>query len=377
MKRALLAPLLAALCLAAAGGAAAPARAAVPSVHARAYLVVDARTGEVLAASDPHAHVPIASITKLMTVLITLEHRKLTDVVTVDPRAAAVGESSVNLRSGEQLTVRDLLKAALIQSANDAADALALSIAPDYGAFAELMNAKAAELGLHDSHFIRPDGLDLPGEYSSAADATKLGRLVMHTKFVRETVSEETDTIAGGRVLHTWDDLLTEFPQTIGVKTGHTGAAGWCQVAAARSRGVTIYATLLGAPTRSVRNADLASLLAWGISQFRVAPLVQSGRSYAEVELPYGKAPLALVASKAFLGVARVDRPLLERVVAAQAASLPVHAGDVLGHVEVWAGNRLLVRRELVASRTINKPGIVRRLGWYGRRAGHNLLHLL
>jgi D-alanyl-D-alanine carboxypeptidase (penicillin-binding protein 5/6) len=358
-------------------GFAFPAQAAVPQVHAQAYLIEDARTGEVLAASNPHEHLPIASITKLMTVLLTLDHHKLTDVVTVDPRAAAVGESSANLRAGEQLTVRDLLKAALIQSANDAADALALSMAPDYGAFATMMNAKAAELGLRDSHFIRPDGLDLPGEYSSAADATKLGRLAMHTRFVRETVREETDTISGGRVLHTWDDLLSEFPQTIGVKTGHTGAAGWCQVAAARARGVTIYATLLGAPTRSVRNADLQSLLAWGIAQFRVVPLVQSGRTYAEVELPYGKAPLALVAAKPFLGVARIGRPLIERVVAVRAVSLPVRKGAALGHVEIWAGRRMVGRRDLVASRTINKPGAVRRLGWYARRAGHNLLHLL
>jgi D-alanyl-D-alanine carboxypeptidase (penicillin-binding protein 5/6) len=371
MKRALLAATAAVFI------SAAPAQAAVPTVHASAYVVEDARTGEVLAASNPNAHLPIASITKLMTVLLTLDHHKLTDVVTVDPRASAVGESTANLRAGEQLTVRDLLKATLIQSANDAADALALSIAPDYGAFARLMNAKAAELGLHDSHFVRPDGLDLPDEYSSAADATKLGRLAMRTRFVRATVREETDTIPGGRTLHTWDDLLSQFPQTIGVKTGHTGAAGWCQVAAARSRGVTIYATLLGAPSRSVRNDDLESLLAWGIAQFRVVPLVQRDRIYASVDLPYGKSAVPLRAAKPLLGVARVGRPLLERVVAAQTASLPIHAGDVLGHVEVWSGGRLVGKRDLVASRTINKPGLVRRLGWYAGRAGHNLRHLL
>jgi D-alanyl-D-alanine carboxypeptidase (penicillin-binding protein 5/6) len=371
MKRAVLAAATAVLCVAG------PAHAAVPHVHGNAYVVEDARTGEVLASSNAHEHLPIASITKLMTVLVTLDHHKLTDVVTIDPRAAAVGESTVELRSGEELTVRDLLKAALIQSANDAADALALSIAPDFAAFATLMNAKAAEIGLRDSHFVRPDGLDLPGEYSSAADATRLGRLVMRTKFVRETVREPTDTIAGGRILHTWDDLLAEFPQTIGVKTGHTGAAGWCQVAAARARGVTIYATLLGSPTRAERNAGLKSLLAWGISQFRVVPLVQGDRAYAEVELPYGKAPLALVAAKPFAGVVRLGRPLTERVVAVRVVAPPVREGAVLGHVEVWADRRLLVRRELVASRTINKPGILRRLGWYAGRAGHNLLHLL
>ncbi len=371
MKRMLLASAAGAFCLAA------PAQGAVPTVHSSAYVVVDARTGDVLAASRQHTHLPIASITKLMTVLITLEHHKLTDEVTVDPRAAAVGESTIGLHRGERLTVRDLLKAALIQSANDAADALALSIAPDYTAFAMLMNAKAAELGLRDSHFVRPDGLDLPDEYSSAADATKLGRLVMRTRFVRETVREETKTIAGGRVLHTWDDLLSQFPQAIGVKTGHTGAAGWCQVAAARGRGVTIYATLLGAPTRSVRNADLQALLEWGIAQFRVVPIVQRARDYADVELPYGDAPLALHVAKPFFGVVRVGLPLTERVIAARSVSLPVHAGDVLGRVEVRSGGRLLVRRDLVASRTVNKPRLIRRLGWYAGRAGHNLLHLL
>jgi D-alanyl-D-alanine carboxypeptidase (penicillin-binding protein 5/6) len=371
MRRALLATIGAAFCLAA------PAQAAAPSVHATAYLVLDARTGEVLAADHARMHLPVASITKLMTVLVALDHHKLTDVVTVDRRSAVVGESTVNLRAGERITVRDLLKAALIQSANDAADALALSVASDYGTFAGLMNAKAAEFGLRDSHFVRPDGLDVPGQYSSAADVTKLARIVMHTRFVRDTVREVTDTISGGRILHTWDDLLTEFPRTIGVKTGHTGAAGWCQVAAARARGITIYATLLGGPTRSARNADLASLLAWGMAEFRVVPLVQRDRTYASVELPYGKAPLALRAAKPFVAVVRVGRPLTERVVAAQAVSLPVRAGDVLGRVEVWSGPRLLGRRDLVASRTINKPGVVGRLGWYAGRAGHHLLHLL
>lgn len=371
MSRALLASAAAVLCLAA------PAQAAVPTVHASAYVVEDARTGEVLATHNAHAHLPIASITKLMTVLIVLEHHKLSDTVAVDPRAADVGESTVHLRAGERITVGDLLKAALIQSANDAADALALSVSSGFGAFAGLMNAKAAELGLHDSHFVRADGLDAPGQYSSAADATRLARIVMRTRYVRETVREETETIAGGRVLHTWDDLLATFPRTIGVKTGHTRAAGWCQVAAARARGITIYATLLGGPTRAVRNADLESLLAWGISEFRVVPVVQRDRAYATVELPYGKASLVLLASKPLVAVARVGRPLRERTVAARAVSLPVREGDVLGHVEVWSGRRSLGRRDLVASRTINKPGLAGRLGWYAGRAGHHLLHLL
>ena len=356
---------------------AAPAHAGPPPVQAHAYIVVDARTGEVLAASHPHAHVQIASITKLMTVLLTLEHHKLSDVVTVDPRAASVGEESIFLRAGEQLTVHDLLEGALIQSANDAADALALSLAPSYDAFAQLMNAKARELGLSDSHFVRPDGLDAPGEYSSAADATKLARIAMRIRFVRETVAKQTATIAGGRTLHTWDDLLTEFPRTIGVKTGHTDEAGWCQAAAARGRGVTVYATLLGSPTRAERNEDLESLLIWGLAQFRVVPAVQVGRTYAEAQVGYGREPLALVAPKALLTVARLGRQLTQTVIAPASVKLPVHTGEVVGRVVIRSQGRIVGSRPLVASRTIGRPGFVRRVRWYAGRTLHHIAHLL
>ena len=371
MKRAVLLLALVTVCCLPANALASP-----PAVHASAYLIEDARTGEVLASYHAHAHLAIASITKLMTVLITLERHKLTDVVTADPRAAVVGESTINLRPGERMTVHDLLEGALVQSANDAAAALALSISPDFASFATLMNAKARALGLHDTHFIRPDGLDVPGEYSSAADVTKLARVVMRNRFVRQTVRQETATISGGRTLYTWDDLLSIFPQTFGVKTGHTSQAGWCQVAAARGRGATIYATLLGSPSRDMRNADLLSLLRWGLAQFRVVPLVQQGRAYATVALPYGRAPLELVAQQPLVGSARIDHPLTEKVVAPVAASLPVRRGAILGRVQVWDGNRLIASRNLVASRTVNKPSVVRRLGWYAGRTLHHLAHL-
>lgn len=369
-----------ALCLAALVAAyalPASAWAGAPPVRATAYIVEDARTGEVLDSSNAHAHRPIASLTKLMTVLLTLQHHKLTDVVTVDPRAAAVGESSIELRAGEQMTVGDLLKGTLIQSANDAADALALSMAPDYPSFARLMNNEAARLGLRDTHFVRPDGLDAPDEYSSAADITALARLVMHTRFVRETVRQETATISGGRTLHTWDDLLTQFRQTIGVKTGHTDLAGWCQVAAARGRGVTIYATLLGSPNRAERNVDLQSLLIWGLAQFRLVPAVAPAHAYAEARVPYGRASLSLVAAKPLLTVARLGRPLTQTVIAPVAVSLPVRQGDVLGRIEIRQGNLLVGTRDLVASRSINKPGLGSRLGWYAGRTLHHLGHLL
>jgi serine-type D-Ala-D-Ala carboxypeptidase (penicillin-binding protein 5/6) len=353
---------------------AAPGLAGPPRVEARAWIVANATTGEVLGSYHARRRLPIASLTKLMTVRLALERLRPADVVTVGTAAAAVGESSIDLRPGERLSVRDLLKGALIQSANDAADALAAAAARgDTARFVRLMNAEARRLGLRDTHYVRPDGLDAPGHVSSARDVLELAQLVMHERVVRTIVRERTDTIAGGRVLHTWNDLLGRVRGVIGVKTGHTGAAGWCQVAAIRRPGTTVYAVLLGSPSRARRNADLARLLLWGASQYRVASVLPAGRSLARVRLGYGRAPLDLVPARPLRAVVRVRRPLVERVVAPTATALPVARGQRLGTIEVWAGRRLVGRRPLVAARTVSRPGVAGRVGWYAGRTAHHV----
>jgi serine-type D-Ala-D-Ala carboxypeptidase (penicillin-binding protein 5/6) len=340
---------------------------AAPRVGGRAYLVVSA-SGDTLLERNADERVPMASITKLMTVLVTREHAGLDDVVTVQRQAAEVGESSIYLRPGEQLTVRELIEACLIQSANDAAVALAQYVGKgSVTAFVALMNAKARELGLTETHFVNPDGLDMAGHYSSARDVTRLAEIVMHDPFVRSIVRMRVATITG-RVLHTWNDLLATFPGLIGVKTGHTNAAGWSEVAAAQGRGVTIYATLLGEPTRSARNADLAQLLAWGLAQYRVDPIVSTARVYATAKVPWGERPLGLVASRQIVRVVRVGRPLVERVVTPMVVSLPVRAGERLGEVRVYDRGKLVARAPLVADRSIGRPGLLGRVGWYAKR---------
>jgi D-alanyl-D-alanine carboxypeptidase (penicillin-binding protein 5/6) len=359
-------PLLAALALAA------PALGSGPDVNARAWLVQNSATGEVLLAHNERARVPIASITKLMTVLVALEHARLDDVVTVRAPATTVGGSTVNLRAGERVTVRDLVEAALIQSANDAAYALALHVGGgSEQRFVGLMNAKARELGLTDTHFVRPDGLDARGHLSSASDVTKLARVAMNRPAVRTIVRQRSEE-AAGRQLHTWNDLLGSFPGLIGVKTGHTSGAGWSQVAAARGRGLTVYATILGSPSRAERNTDLSELLAWGLSRYRVVPLVQEGRVYARASVPYGRPPLALVAERPLVKLVRVERPLVERVVAATSVSLPVEKGRRLGVVRIYDGDRLIGSRALVASRSVAKPDLAGRVRWYAGRALSN-----
>ena len=345
------------------------ATAAPPVVDAEAYLVQNGGTGDVLAARDADERRPIASITKLMTVLVALEHADLDEVVTVGSAAAGVGESTINLRPGERITVGDLATAALVQSANDAATALAAHVGGGSVArFVELMNAKARRLGLHDTTFANPSGLDAPGHVSSARDVTLLARVAMRQPFIRRTVRRETAAIAGGRDLSTWNDLLGSVPGLLGVKTGHTSAAGWSQVAAVQRNGVTVYATVLGGPSRAQRNTDLAELLAWGVSRYRLVRAVDAGRTYATAETGYDRPAVRLVAPRERLRIVRVDRPLVERVVAPASVELPVRRGDRIGEVRVYAGRTLLASSPLVAASSIDEPGLWDRTRWYAGR---------
>jgi D-alanyl-D-alanine carboxypeptidase (penicillin-binding protein 5/6) len=165
--------------------------AATPRLpDARAYYVVNAANGDVLVARNARARVAIASITKLMTVLVALQHLKPDDVVTVTQGAAQVGESRIPLYAGQRISVRDLLEGALVQSANNAADALAAAAAGgNIPRFVEWMNARARRIGLRDTHFVRPDGLDAPGHVSSARDVALLAQVAMHLPIVRRIVA--------------------------------------------------------------------------------------------------------------------------------------------------------------------------------------------
>jgi serine-type D-Ala-D-Ala carboxypeptidase (penicillin-binding protein 5/6) len=366
-----LAPLLlaTALLLLWAGHAAA---APPPPVAAKAVLVGDGQTGEILYERNAEARLPMASITKLMTALVTLENRRPGDVVTVRGPAPSIGESTIDLHAGERLPVGDLLAAALIQSANDAAYALAADVGEgSVPQFVRLMNAKARELGLADTRYARPDGLDTPGHYSSAEDTFALARAAMERRLVRRVVRKRAAEIAGGRTIRTWNDLLATFPGLNGVKTGHTDQAGWSQVASARRDGTTVYAVILGSPTRAGRNADLAELLEWGVDQYGRVTFIREGERYATAAIPFSEERVGLVAAGTSEDVIRL-RPgasFEERVVAAATVDLPVERGQRLGEVVVREGDRVVARQPLVAARSVPEPGLGERAGWYADRA--------
>jgi D-alanyl-D-alanine carboxypeptidase (penicillin-binding protein 5/6) len=270
--------------------------------------------------------------------------------------------------------VRDLVEACLIQSANDAAWALAEHVGRgDPSRFVSMMNRRARRLGLTDTHFVRPDGLDAAGHFSSARDVTTLARILMQKPVVRQIVAMKDSTIEGGRRLHTWNDLLGAFPGVVGVKTGHTTAAGWSEVAAVRGPGVTVYATVIGSPARSLRNGDLVALIKWGLARFRVVSVVSPGRVYARAETPYDREEVSLVAPRAVRRAVLVDRSLVERVVAPEGVELPVREGEKLGEVRVYDRGKLVAHSPLVAAHSVEEPSAVDRAGWYAGQAAHNM----
>jgi len=364
-RLALLAGLLASLATA----QVATASSSPPAVQARAALLVDGNTGQTLFADHPDRRLPMASLTKLMTALLTMEHTKKNDVVRVTGPAPSVGESTINLQTGERLPVRDLLEAALIQSANDAAYALATDVGGTVKKFVRMMNQRAQELGLDHTHYVVPDGLDTPGHYSSAEDTYTLARLDMQHALFRRIVKRSGGEIAGSRTLYSWNDLLKTYPGTIGIKTGHTDRAGWSEIAAAERNGVTMYAVILGGPTRGLRNHDLADLLDWGFGHYGRVALISRTRTYATAQLPYSSRTVPLVAADRVKKSVLLDHPLTERVVAPATLDLPVRQGDTVGEVVVYDGDKVVARQPLVSPLTISEPSVATRVRWYAGRA--------
>jgi serine-type D-Ala-D-Ala carboxypeptidase (penicillin-binding protein 5/6) len=362
---------LASLLAAPLGGVA--AASTPPPVEARAVLVADGRSGDVLYEQNADGRMAMASITKLMTALVTLENVRPGRMVTVAPQAVAPGGSSIFLTEGERVRVRDLLAAALIQSANDSAFALAAEVGDgSVKRFVRMMNAKAEELGLDGTRYVRPDGLDVAGHVSTARDTFLLARAAMRQPLVRELVRKRTAEIPPNRSLRSWNDLLWTFPGLIGVKTGHTDDAGWAEVAAARRGPTTIYAVVLGSPSRAKRNADLAELMEWAFDQYATFTLIREGERYAAADIPFAEGEkLELVAAAGASKLIRLGdgSRFVERIVAPTMVELPVREGQKLGEVVVMDGGEEVARSDLVAARAIPAPTFEERARWYADRA--------
>ena len=345
----------------------ASARVARPSLSsASAGIVVDARSGQALLSKRPDARRPIASTTKLMTALLTLESGKLDRTFTAPAYNALPAESKINLRRGERMTVRDLLTALLLESANDAAVDLAVGISGSKQAFVAKMNARARQLGLRNTHYANPIGLDASSNYSSARDLAALARKLMAKPRFAAIVDRPRATLRSGdrvRTIRNRNLLIGRYPFVDGVKTGHTSRAGYILVGAAHGHGGKIVSVVLGEPSEGARDSDTLALLRWGIDQYRRVTLLPPGRTVARAKVAHHPGLLIrLTTRRSVTFTLRRGERLSTRVHAPEELEGPIEAGRRVGSVDVlYLGHRVKTLG-LVTTREVPATSLVRRV---------------
>ncbi len=262
----------------------------IPSLSAKSAILIDAFDGRVLYELNARVRMPMASTTKIMTALVALEHGKLDDTVEIASDATGVEGSSVYLRVGERWTLRELLYALMLASANDAATAIAIHIGGSVENFACLMNERAIELGLRDTHFQNPHGLDAEGHYTSAYDLALLTAEALKNRDFLAVVSTPSYTVSGNgadgaRYLTNHNRMLRTYSGAIGVKTGYTKKSGRCLVTAAERGGLRLVAVTLSAPDDW---NDHKKLLDFGFEYYRAYKFGNAGDVFYEVPLVSG-----------------------------------------------------------------------------------------
>ena len=335
------------------------------TLTSHAALLMEKTTGQILYAQNEHEALPPASVTKIMTVLLTMEaidsgRIALDDVVTVSAYAAGMGGSQVFLAEGEQITVDDLLKGVCVSSGNDAAVALAEHVACVTELFVEQMNNRARELGMNDTHFVNCTGLAAEGHVTSAHDIALMSReLLLHHPEVRNYTTIWMDTLRNGTFgLNNTNKLIRFYDGATGLKTGFTREAGYCISATAERDGMELIAVIMKGNTSDSRNADAKALLNYGFSTYAlvdiqpekplpVLPVVLGTADTVSAVLPEEGRTLLLEKSQTGGLTQTVELP--------EAVTAPVCAGDRLGTLTVSREGTVALAIPIVAGETVER----------------------
>ena len=322
------------------------------AISAECAILVDAQTGRVLYEKQAEEKSLIASTTKIMTALVICEQTNVLDRVKIPKEAVGIEGSSMYLKEGEVLTVQELLYGLMLQSGNDAAVALAIYCGGTVEGFTELMNDKAHRLGMTQSHFANPNGLDSPGNYSTAWDMAILTAYAMQNPIFAQTVSTKTITI-GERCLRNHNKLLWQLEGANGVKTGYTKAAGRILISSVTRMGRQLIAVTFNAPDDW---QDHKTLIEDGFSRFTVQQLVRQGQTLGQLELAGGQeTSVDLIAAEDFsYSLAQGERVTIS-LPEAGFAYAPVAEGQEAGFAHILVDGTAVAKVPLVYGATIER----------------------
>lgn len=343
------------------------------TTSAKSCLLMERETGTILYSENEHQPLEPASVTKVMTMLLTVEALDSgrihdSDVVTASAYAASMGGSQIFLKEGEQMTVQDLLKSVAVASGNDAAVALAEFLSGSEPAFVEKMNQRAKELGMNDTHFCNCNGLPAEGHLTSAYDIALMSRALLSHDTIRPYVGIWMDSIRGGEFqLANTNKLIYYYDGATGLKTGSTSSAGFCISASAQRDGMELIAVVLGSSTSAARFSTAKALLNYGFGGFTLTDATPS-EPLTPIPVSLGQSPtvsLALDGSCRLL----IPRDSADKITAqlecAPSVNAPVTAGDRLGTLSLSVDGKLVKQLPVVASTDVPRltfAGIFERL---------------
>ncbi|MNO27430.1 D-alanyl-D-alanine carboxypeptidase DacF precursor [compost metagenome] len=337
---------------------------------ARSAILMDAGTGTVIYEKNSHDKLPPASITKIMTMLLTVEaldegRLQLTDKVRTSEYAASMGGSQIFLEPGEEMTVDEMLKGIAMASGNDASVAMAEKIAGSESAFVDLMNKRAEELGLKDTHFANCNGLPAANHYSSAYDIAVISReLLKHEQIIKYTGSYQ-DYLRKDSTKPFWlvntNKLVRFYTGADGLKTGYTAEAKFCLSATATRDGLRAVAVVLGEPNTKTRNSEVSGMFDYLFSQYKVHTIHKEGDNIGTLKIEKGvKSELPITAKETYSVLLKkgvTQEGIRHELVLPESVKAPVAEGQSVGKLVVYQGTQVIKEYELKAGEAVPKAG--------------------
>lgn len=342
----------------------APAEGTALDIPAKSGLLLDVTTGTILYEKNAHEAMPPASITKIMTMLLVMEaiEKKsitMADMVTCSEHAASMGGTQIWLKENEQMSVHDLLKATAVASANDAAMALAEYVGGSEEGFVAMMNHKAEELGMEDTVFHNPTGLDADGHLSSAYDVALMSRELLKHEGITEFTSIWMDSLRDGKTELVNTNKLVRFYQgCTGLKTGTTDGAGSCVSVSATRENMSLVSVVMGCATSKERFTSARKLLDYGFGSYVMVETGASSQNLAPVKVIGGVDPeIEVECEAAGMLIVRKgqESAVTEEVTLAPDVEAPVEAGQKLGEVNILVGGEKVASYPITAKRPVER----------------------